>query len=205
VKQKYITSRCTWISPWASKIAIRRAREAATRLVALLEHGESILDIGTGDGRIADEVASHLSAAIVLVDLVDGRHSQLPLVVGRGEDLPFGDKSFDVTLLVTVLHHTKNPRMLIKEAARVARRTVVVQEDVYGNNIVEDVMVYIIDLVGTIAGGWPRPEKPRKIPEWELMFESAGLRPARKVFHQWTLGYPLLRAKTVIWVLERTR
>ena len=202
MKQKNRAGRYPWTSHWASRIAIRRAKETAHRLLALLEHDESILDVGTGDGRIAGEVASRVSGTMVLMDSVDRRHIRLPFVTGRGENLPFRDNSFDTTLLVTVLHHTKNAQRLMQEVARVTRRAIIVQEDVYGRNTLEDIAVYAIDVVGTIAGGWSKPERPRTIPEWELLFEKADLRTARKIFHQWTLGYPLLRAKSVIWVLE---
>ena len=202
MKQKHSTGRYPGISHWASRIAIRRAKETAHRLLALLEHDESILDVGTGDGRIAGEVASRVSGTMVLMDSADRRHIRLPFVTGRGQNLTFRDNSFDATLLVTVLHHTKNAQRLMQEVARVTRRAIIVQEDVYGHNILEDIAVYAIDVVGTIAGGWSKPERPRTIPEWELLFEKAGLRTERKIFHQWTLGYPLLRAKSVIWVLE---
>jgi ubiquinone/menaquinone biosynthesis C-methylase UbiE len=50
----------------------------------------------------------------------------LPDVVGEAENLPFPDKSFDVVCLGELLEHVPDPQVVLREAARVARKKVIV-------------------------------------------------------------------------------
>jgi len=45
-----------------------------------------------------------------------------------GRTIPFADGSFDAVMLVDVLHHTDAPAMLLREAARVARDSIVIKD-----------------------------------------------------------------------------
>jgi SAM-dependent methyltransferase len=49
-----------------------------------------------------------------------------PVVQGRAEALPFGDKSFDAVLGVLTVHHWKDQAQGLSECARVARTRVVI-------------------------------------------------------------------------------
>ena len=45
--------------------------------------------------------------------------------------MPYGDKSFDTTLLLTVLHHAAEPLSVLLEAKRVTRGKIIVLESIY--------------------------------------------------------------------------
>ena len=45
----------------------------------------------------------------------------LPVVNGAGEQLPFGDTSFDLVIAWDVVEHVQNPALLLAELARVLR------------------------------------------------------------------------------------
>ena len=47
--------------------------------------------------------------------------SIIPVVKGLGEDLPFGDSSFDSVALISILDHVVDPNIIISEASRVLR------------------------------------------------------------------------------------
>lgn len=98
----------------------------------LLRPGDTVLDVGCGSGYVLAELAAE--RAVTGIDIVDTRAPQLPPFPFQkydGLQLPFADDSFDVVLLIFVLHHVPNPlkHRLVDEARRVARRHIVVMED----------------------------------------------------------------------------
>ena len=64
------------------------------------------------------------------------RHDR-PLVIAKGEKLPFRDKSFDFVICRQVLEHSRNPFQFIKEIQRVGKRGVIIcprafREEIFG-------------------------------------------------------------------------
>jgi SAM-dependent methyltransferase len=97
-----------------------------------LAPGAAVLDIGCGEGWVAEEVSRRGVAEVVTVDVVDVRRSRaLPFSLYDGVHLPFPDARFDVVMLNFVLHHVPNERKvaLLSEALRVTRRKVFILED----------------------------------------------------------------------------
>mmetsp|Transcript_2266 Transcript_2266/g.5375 ORF Transcript_2266/g.5375 Transcript_2266/m.5375 type:complete len:292 (-) Transcript_2266:68-943(-) len=106
---------------------------------ALAGEALEILDVGGGDGHMAEWwAASGHSISLLEVD-----REQVRLAKARlGEDRvtlhdgvspwPYADGSFDVCLLLHVLHHIPSEdalRLCLSEAARVSRRQVLIMED----------------------------------------------------------------------------
>ncbi|MGB3471951.1 MAG: metalloregulator ArsR/SmtB family transcription factor [Erythrobacter sp.] len=102
-------------------------------IVALGGHAiGSLLDIGTGTGRIA-ELFMDSAARIVALDknlemlrvarakLQHLPTAQIELVQGDFTDLPFEATSFDTVVLHQVLHFAADPAIVLAEAARVTR------------------------------------------------------------------------------------
>lgn len=89
----------------------------------------SVLDVGAGGCRIAELLGADARLSVTAVDIVDHNVTEVPMQLYDGERLPFSDKSFDVALLVFVLHHAEHPEALVREVLRVTRSTVVVIED----------------------------------------------------------------------------
>lgn len=95
--------------------------------------GTKVLDIGCGDGRVAEGFAR--SGALVMglevsLDRVatlarrlvsEFREPSFHLVAGDGCQLPFSDESFEVVILCDVLEHVKDPIQVLAEATRVLR------------------------------------------------------------------------------------
>jgi SAM-dependent methyltransferase len=96
----------------------------------LVRPGDRVLDIGAGDCRLDLLLKRDPVCDVVPVDVADGNRTDLPLTLFNGSRLPFPDDSFDVALLVFVLHHAEDPRAVLTEARRVSRRQVIVFEDV---------------------------------------------------------------------------
>lgn len=110
-----------------------------------LPRGASVVEIGAGPGSVVDvmrgrNVTDRNWPAPALADDgwfvigVDVRDSSFrddlrPLIYD-GITLPFADQSADVAMLLTVLHHVDDPDAMIGEAARIARRVIII-EDIY--------------------------------------------------------------------------
>lgn len=84
------------------------------------EQGESVLDIGCRERRLAAMLPS--DRGYVGLDLFPPAD-----VIASAEDaLPFDDDAFDTVVLADVLEHLNHPHAAFDEALRVARRSVVV-------------------------------------------------------------------------------
>lgn len=93
--------------------------------------GKRILDIGCGEGELTRALARD-GAEVTGIDPHEGRIEQarakaaedgvaVTFEVGIGEDLPYADGGFDITVLSNSLHHVPADRMgaTVAEAARV--------------------------------------------------------------------------------------
>lgn len=92
----------------------------------------TVLDIGTGTGRMAEMFAERAERVVALdknlemlrVARAKLQHlptSRIELVQGDFTDLPFPDASFETVLLHQVLHFAQDPAQPLAEAARVTR------------------------------------------------------------------------------------
>ena len=115
----------------------RRAEARATLLHAqeFLTPGARVLDVGCGIGYALSVLERDFSCHALGCDVVTPPTRLKSFVRFDGNRLPYGDKSIDVALLIFVLHHAEEPSVLLREAARVARRAVVVVEDTPQNAI----------------------------------------------------------------------
>lgn len=88
----------------------------------------SVIDIGTGSGVIA-HILKLSDIDIEALDVHDVTVSNLikPHIYD-GEIMPFENNKFETALIVYVLHHTKDPDIIIKEAARLAKRVIVFED-----------------------------------------------------------------------------
>jgi len=87
--------------------------------------GKRVLDIGCGTGAhaliFAERFGSTVSGIDASAGMVAQARAKLPdadLRQGLAEELPFPDASFDVALMMLVVHHLERPRAF-REAARV--------------------------------------------------------------------------------------
>lgn len=150
-----------------------RAEAVARVCLPLLRPGDRLLDVGAGTGQIARRLRSR-GFTVQTCDIVDlSCYRDMPPLLFDGRRLPNPEGSFDVGLLLFVLHHASDPRALLAEVARVASR-VVVFEDLHvspGN----DRRRGLIDAVLTGERGSTAPG-PRSDAEWKSVFGRQGLR-----------------------------
>jgi SAM-dependent methyltransferase len=125
---------------------------------------ETALDVGTGGGH----VATRLREAGLTVVTTDPAPGMKPDVVSRSEELPFADGSFDMVVSRLAAHHFADVSAAVREMARVAAGTVVVVDNSYGGEELEE------------AERLRDPSHVRcyTVEEWPELFADAGLRVA---------------------------
>jgi ubiquinone/menaquinone biosynthesis C-methylase UbiE len=119
------------------------------------------LDVATGGGH----VARRLREAGLKVVTTDAAPGMEPDVVARGEELPFADGSFDVVVTRLGAHHFADVRAAMLEMARVAGRMVIVVDNTFGGDALEE------------AERVRDPSHVRCYPveEWQALFAESGL------------------------------
>jgi SAM-dependent methyltransferase len=90
-----------------------------------LKPDSSVLDLGCGRGGVVELFWRDVKLAAGLdpdvPSLVEHRAHGMPVVTGRGEQLPFAGDSFDVIVCVWVLEHLRSPETVLREVRRVLR------------------------------------------------------------------------------------
>ena len=88
----------------------------------------SVLDVSTGTGLVASDIARTNGCRVVGLDLsrrmlAAGRRRAGPirLINGRAESLPFADGSFDAVVFTFLLRYVEDPQATLSEIARVLR------------------------------------------------------------------------------------
>lgn len=117
----------------------RRTIIIAEEILPCLTGAKTILDFGCGNMLISKYIFEKLNKKIKItgLDVVDLNMTDLNHVLYDGEKIPFKDKQFDVVIAIFALHHTDNPKEMLKECIRVARSKVILAEDIYQNRIEE--------------------------------------------------------------------
>jgi SAM-dependent methyltransferase len=134
------------------------------RVIELCEPapGMTAIDVATGGGHVARRLREE-GAEVVTLDPAPGMH---PDVVARGEDIPFADAAFDVAVCRIAAHHFGDVALAVREMARVARDRVVLQDNLFQSEQVEEA---------------ERLHDPTHVrcyteEEWRTFFAGAGLR-----------------------------
>jgi len=112
----------------------RRFIEAMLQMLG----ARTVLDVGTATGYRIHDLRSALPDAFVCgIEPVDALlnialrndvHASGRLIRGTGMALPFADASFDVVCEFSVLHHVRQPEVVVREMLRVARKAVVISD-----------------------------------------------------------------------------
>lgn len=102
----------------------RRLINAALKRVALPEPAR-ILDAGCGSGRTLDELAVHGQVSGLDISetaaAVARSRGHADIRVGRVEELPWDDDTFDLIVSLDVIEHTPDDRVTLGELRRVTR------------------------------------------------------------------------------------
>lgn len=95
--------------------------------------GSSLLDVGCGNGLVSELSKPHF-AEIQLLDVMNylSQEVDLPFVqYDEGRPFPI-TKTYDTVLLLTVLHHSNDPLLLLKESWKATAKRLIIIESVFG-------------------------------------------------------------------------
>jgi SAM-dependent methyltransferase len=130
-------------------------------LIVEWAEGSKALDVATGGGHVARRLreAGH---EVTTLDPAPGMQAD---VLSSAEHIPFDDSSFDVVVSRVAPHHFADIRAAMGEMARVSRNLVLVSDNLYGGEQVEEA---------------ERLRDPTHVrcyseEEWRGLFERAGL------------------------------
>lgn len=152
----------------------------------LLQPGQQILEIGAGNGLVAEMLYRSTGACFTLLDVVNYNKSSLPMMVYDGRVIPFADNSFDLAMLVFVLHHNPDPVPVLHEALRVSRQGVlIVENDVRGT--VKRPATRMVDSLEHLRRGVPPCYFTKSVHEWLRLLDE--LAPGSQLVSQFKIGW----------------
>ncbi|MEL7113169.1 MAG: class I SAM-dependent methyltransferase [Pseudomonadota bacterium] len=106
------------------------ARRKLELVAPWIAQTDRILEIGSGPGSVLQTFRT-AGLDVDAIDVSDSSYSEtLKPILYDGQTMPFSDQTYNVALLLTVLHHIEDPESVLLEAARVAKRVIII-EDVY--------------------------------------------------------------------------
>lgn len=153
----------------------RRVRVLRDRLSALIPAESRLLDVGSGDGLLAYLIgAERPDVEIEGVDVLVRDRTRIPVRQFDGLTLPYGEGSFDVVMLVDVLHHCPEPMGLLREAARVSRGTLLLKDHLLEGWLAEPTLRFM-DRVGNRRHGVALETEYWRRQEWLDAFARLGL------------------------------
>lgn len=152
----------------------RRVRVLSSHLAAEMKNGESVLDVGCGDGSIAVAIQNHAPhLKFSGIDVFLRPQVAIPAVVYDGVTIPHPDKSFDWVTIVDVLHHCDDPGAVLAECTRVARKGVVIKDHLR-EGLAAGQTLRFMDWVGNRGHDVRLPYNYLSRDEWNGLFDKIG-------------------------------
>jgi SAM-dependent methyltransferase len=157
-------------------VANRRVRVLSDHLSELIPYGSTVLDVGCGDGNIASTILSKRpDIELKGIDVLMRERPFIPVSQFDGRIIPYGVGFFDLVMMVDVLHHTEDPPCLLREAARVARKSVLIKDHTRDGAFALPTLQYM-DSIGNERYHVALPFQYYSQQEWLNVISSAGLK-----------------------------
>lgn len=146
-------------------------RVLAAHLASLLPKNAMVLDVGCGDGAIDRLILDQRpDVSIEGVDVFVRPQTQIHVRTFDGASFPFPPSRFDVVMFVDVLHHTLDPRVLLREAGRVAK--IILIKDHFRDGFLAGPTLRLMDWVGNAHHGVVLPYNYWSKAEWLAAFRD---------------------------------
>lgn len=153
----------------------RRVRVLRDSLSDLIPENSSVLDVGCGDGLLARLMMDkRQDLEITGTDVLVRSETRIPVKEFDGTTILLPDKTVDVVMFVDVLHHTDDPMILLREAARVAKKALLIK-DHRRNGLLAGPTLRFMDLVGNAPHGVALPYNYWPQKKWDEAFQALKL------------------------------
>ena len=155
----------------------RRVAVLSAEIGRLLPEGARVLDVGCGSGDIAAAVqVLRPDVTIDGVDVLVRPGTAISVREYDGVTLPEPDASYDVVMMIDVLHHTDDPTLILREAARVGKQGVLVK-DHFRDGLFAEETLRLMDWAGNAAHGVRLPYNYLSRKEWYRAWKMLQLHP----------------------------
>lgn len=159
-----------------------------------------VLDIGCGNGFLAQLIAKNKRAKVTCVDIDDFNQTEIPTVIFDGINLPFDDQEFDVVILSYVLHHSQFQEELLAETARVCKGKIIIYED-ETIDLAKDLMATAHEKIWNFFADQESRVIYHTPEEWRQIFVQSDLE-VTKEKREWGIGSFVIPLKKAIFVLK---
>jgi SAM-dependent methyltransferase len=159
----------------SARVEKARAEFNFRSIEALIPRGCKVLDVGAWCCYLGELLRDRTGCEVLSLDVVDANKTGMPFRVFDGRTLPVEAGSFDVVLLLYVLHHAADDRPLLAEAGRALRDggCLLVGEDsvdgVWNRTLTVGFHVWLWLVTGMAWDG-----KFRTSDQWRARFRAAG-------------------------------
>jgi len=153
----------------------RRAHILSQHLSRVIPEATSVLDVGCGDGLIARLIRHRRPDLELLgIDVLVRPKSFIPVAQFDGKALPYDDASFDCVMFVDVLHHMVDPMTLLREAVRVARKSIIIKDHAR-DGLLGGLTLRVMDKIGNQRHGVLLPYNYWTTEQWVGAWDQLGL------------------------------
>lgn len=162
-----------------------------------------VLDVGVGSGISSNTLSLFKKFEIEGLDIKNNlwpEYSKSKITLYDGKSFPYKKSSFDLILIFFVLHHALNPLTILKEAARVSSKYILILEEIKTNPLQNSFMSLYDKLTNLIIFGRlissPRFKTNK---EWLAIFKKEKIE-----VKKWAFVKEGLLVKRVFYLLKLT-
>jgi SAM-dependent methyltransferase len=149
-----------------------RGRFIAGLYARRLAAASRVLDVGCGNGVVADILRCRLGLDMTCADTARRLRRDLPFTAIKPDGaLPFGDLAFDAAMLNDVLHHVADQKGLIDRSLRVAGKVLIFEVEPGWLLRIFDRFINLLHY-----GGLPAPGTYRTAGGWRRFLAENGYR-----------------------------
>ncbi|MDD2822995.1 MAG: class I SAM-dependent methyltransferase [Candidatus Daviesbacteria bacterium] len=136
----------------------------------------TILDIGCGDGLISSVLQQeHQTVEIKGIEVQKRNKCLIPCKYFNGKVIPYKDNSVDLCMIIDVLHHTNDIDSLLKEAARVSKRYIIIKDHLF-NTKFDFFILKFMDWIGNKPYGVKLLYNYQREQDWKRIIKENKLK-----------------------------
>ncbi len=153
----------------------RRSRILSRCLADMIPENFSVLDVGCGDGVLAQLISqARPDISLMGIEVLVRDRTHIPVNEYEGKTIPYDNASFDGVMFVDVLHHSTDPMSLLREGLRVTRKSIVIKDHLR-DGLFADLTLRVMDRIGNARHGVSLPYNYWPKRRWLEAFETLGL------------------------------